>query len=140
MMNLIEKAEAFSKQHSLSTDAAEELKRLLDDARDAESEDQIALVWGVFDVKYLRPDLSKKECREVLETVKDDHDATLGVTWATLCSLELCSKRPFISTGCLRATGRTKRLTITFTTCYDFGFGQCACNPAPPNRQVSRTS
>lgn|ERR1035437_9161948 len=46
--------------------------------------DQISLVWTVSDVKCVRPDLSREECREVLAVVERMHDATLGVTWDTL--------------------------------------------------------
>ncbi len=46
--------------------------------------EEISLVWNVTDVKIVRPDLSKRQCSEVLQAVEADHDATLGVNWDTL--------------------------------------------------------
>lgn len=46
--------------------------------------DTISITWHIDDVKEVRPDLNKKQCREVLQEVKKSHDATFGVTWDTL--------------------------------------------------------
>jgi len=45
---------------------------------------QIAIIWDIDDVKEGRPDLTDEQAMEVLETIKDDHDAYYGVTWYTL--------------------------------------------------------
>jgi len=45
---------------------------------------QIALIWSIKDVQEGRPDLTDEQAWEVLQQVKNDHDATLGVTWDTL--------------------------------------------------------
>jgi len=45
---------------------------------------QIALIWSIEDVQEVRPDLTDEQAWEVLQQVKNDHDATLGVTWDTL--------------------------------------------------------
>jgi hypothetical protein len=45
---------------------------------------QIALIWSIEDVQTVRPDLTDEQAWEVLQQVKNDHDATLGVTWDTL--------------------------------------------------------
>lgn len=46
--------------------------------------DTISITWHIEDVKEVASDLTDEECREVLQLVKDNHDATLGVTWDTL--------------------------------------------------------
>ncbi|MBZ5671366.1 MAG: hypothetical protein LAO04_16750 [Acidobacteriia bacterium] len=46
--------------------------------------EEISLVWNVTDVKIVRPDLSKRQCSEILQAVETNHDATLGVNWDTL--------------------------------------------------------
>jgi hypothetical protein len=45
---------------------------------------QIAAIWGIEDVKSIRPDLSDEQAWEVLQTVDHDKDAELGITWFTL--------------------------------------------------------
>lgn len=44
----------------------------------------IFIEWCIDDVKTVRPDLDDDQAFEVLEMVKDDHDASLGITWYTL--------------------------------------------------------
>jgi hypothetical protein len=44
----------------------------------------IFIEWCIDDVKTVRPDLDDDQAFEVLEMVKDDHDASLGITWNTL--------------------------------------------------------
>lgn len=46
--------------------------------------DEISIVWQVDDVKEIASDLTDEECREVLQLVKSEHDATIGVNWDTL--------------------------------------------------------
>jgi len=45
---------------------------------------QIAIIWSIEDVQEVRPDLSEDQAWEVLQAVRSDHDATLGVSWETL--------------------------------------------------------
>jgi hypothetical protein len=44
----------------------------------------IALLWGIEDVRGLRPDLTEEQCWEVLQDVDRHKDAELGITWLTL--------------------------------------------------------
>ena len=44
----------------------------------------IFIEWYIDDVKDVREDLDDEQAMEVLEFVKDKHDATLGITWDTL--------------------------------------------------------
>lgn len=46
--------------------------------------DQIAITWCVEDVKSIAPDLTHKQCQDVLQCVLYKHDATVGVNWDTL--------------------------------------------------------
>ncbi len=46
---------------------------------------QIALIWSTEDVLSVRPHLTEQQAMDVLEEVQRRHDATLGVTWDTLC-------------------------------------------------------
>lgn len=50
----------------------------------AANKHSIFIEWCVDDVKDVRPDLDDDQALEVLEFVKDNHDATIGVTWETL--------------------------------------------------------
>jgi hypothetical protein len=45
---------------------------------------QIALIWGVEDVREVRPDLSDEQCWEVLQQVDHHKEAELGINWETL--------------------------------------------------------
>jgi hypothetical protein len=45
---------------------------------------EIAVTWCVEDVKGIRPDLSDEQVWEVLQQVKDVHDAEWGISWTTL--------------------------------------------------------
>jgi hypothetical protein len=42
---------------------------------------QVAVIWGIEDVKGVRPDLSEEKCWEVLQTCVDQHDCQYGFTW-----------------------------------------------------------
>ena len=44
----------------------------------------IFIEWCIEDVKDVREDLDDDQAMEVLEYVKDRHDATMGITWETL--------------------------------------------------------
>lgn len=45
---------------------------------------KIAAVWGVADVRDVRPDLSDDQCWEVLQLVDRWQDAEHGICWQTL--------------------------------------------------------
>jgi hypothetical protein len=47
---------------------------------------QIAVIWDVEDVLESRPDLTREQAWEVLQTAKQNHDAQLGINWSTLHS------------------------------------------------------
>jgi hypothetical protein len=51
-----------------------------------QKEDAIFIEWCIDDVKDVREDLDDDQAMEVLEYVKDNHDATIGVSWETLQS------------------------------------------------------
>lgn len=50
----------------------------------AANKHSIFIEWCIDDVKDVREDLDDDQAMEVLEFVKDKHDATLGITWDTL--------------------------------------------------------
>jgi hypothetical protein len=45
---------------------------------------EIAHIWGIEDVKELRPDLSDEQAWEVLVTVEDNLDSNCGINWQRL--------------------------------------------------------
>jgi hypothetical protein len=45
---------------------------------------QIAHIWSIEDVQYIRPDLSEDQCWKVLQHVDRHKDAELGIHWLTL--------------------------------------------------------
>lgn len=48
------------------------------------SYDEINISWHIDDVKEVAPDLTKAECRKVLQLADHEHDATIGVNWDVL--------------------------------------------------------
>lgn len=46
--------------------------------------DSIAITWHIDDVKEVDSSLTDEQCRKVLQIVKDNHDATIGVNWDTI--------------------------------------------------------
>jgi len=60
---------------------AEGDKRILDGFDNTR---QIALVWDIKDVKFERPHLTDEQAMDVLEKIRDKHDADMGVSWQTL--------------------------------------------------------
>jgi hypothetical protein len=48
---------------------------------------QIAAIWAIEDIKGMRPHLTADQAWEVLERVRDKHDAEWGITWTTLESV-----------------------------------------------------
>lgn len=49
-----------------------------------QKEDAIFIEWCIDDVKEVRPDLDDEQAWDVLQMVKDNHDATIGISWDTL--------------------------------------------------------
>jgi hypothetical protein len=43
--------------------------------------DEISITWHIDDVKSLDNKLTDDQAREVLQLVKNNHDATIGVNW-----------------------------------------------------------
>lgn len=46
--------------------------------------EQISIVWHVDDVLEVAPKLTREEAMEVLESVRHNHDANIGVNWDVL--------------------------------------------------------
>lgn len=46
----------------------------------------ITIIWHIDDVLHIRPDLNKKQAREVLHYAADKHDAEFGLSWNILGS------------------------------------------------------
>jgi len=44
----------------------------------------IGLLWGIEDVREVRPDLNAEQCWEVLQHVERRADAEIGINWLTL--------------------------------------------------------
>ena len=76
-------------------DSIEELRNILQELKELEYEDEhititpedrdtIAISWHIDDVKNLDDSLTDEQCREVLQSVKYNHDAILGVNWDTI--------------------------------------------------------
>ena len=45
---------------------------------------QIAIAWGIDDVMTMRGDLTEEQCAKVLESVKKNHDANIGINWEVI--------------------------------------------------------
>ncbi len=48
---------------------------------------EIAITWSTVDVQHVRPNLDEEQAWEVLQQVKDIHDAQWGLSWATLATV-----------------------------------------------------
>lgn len=48
------------------------------------AEHKIAIVWDVEDVRAVRPDLTEEQAWKILQAVRKNHDASVGVSWETL--------------------------------------------------------
>jgi hypothetical protein len=46
--------------------------------------DEIAIIWNRDDVQSIRPDLTDSQASDVLNYLKDNHDANSGINWATI--------------------------------------------------------
>jgi len=44
----------------------------------------IAVVWHIEDVLEVRPDLNRNQAWQVLRSVKQNHDANVGINWEVL--------------------------------------------------------
>ena len=45
---------------------------------------QIAIIWCIKDVQSVREDLTDEQAMKVLESVKNHHDANIGVSWEVI--------------------------------------------------------
>jgi len=45
---------------------------------------EISVIWHINDVKEVRPRLTDEQAMEVLEVIKKQHDADIGISWETL--------------------------------------------------------
>jgi hypothetical protein len=45
---------------------------------------QISIKWHIDDVLSIRPDLTKSQASEVLEKLKENHDANIGINWEVI--------------------------------------------------------
>lgn len=79
-------------QHVEDCDSSPAAKRMIDklfrkicEARKRPGcEYTIEISWGVSDIQEVRPDLSKKKCREVLDYLDSKHDANQGINWEVI--------------------------------------------------------
>lgn len=44
----------------------------------------IAIIWHIEDVLHVRSDLTPEQASIVLESVRDNHDATIGINWEVI--------------------------------------------------------
>jgi hypothetical protein len=109
----------------------------------------IAVVWHIEDVLEVRPDLNKNQAWQVLRSVKQNHDANVGINWEVLAAqaemlyaereedaLIWTSPLPTLldySTGvswsalfglCLKALGKSKSSLV-----FPFGMGEAKVRP-----------
>lgn len=45
---------------------------------------KISIIWCLEDVQAERPDLTDEQASHVLEELKENHDATIGINWDTI--------------------------------------------------------
>lgn len=58
--------------------------RALKDIPEYDPTTTIAILWGIEDVKSLRPTLTDEQCMEVLQLCKAKHDACIGINWEVI--------------------------------------------------------
>lgn len=46
--------------------------------------EQISIIWHIEDVQSIRPDLTNNQAGKVLEHLKENHDANLGINWEVI--------------------------------------------------------
>jgi len=46
--------------------------------------DEISITWSYEDVQSEDPTLTDDEARQILQLMKDGHDATIGINWDTI--------------------------------------------------------
>jgi len=57
------------------------------DIRETEKDkitEEIAIIWGIEDVQSVRPNLSDEQASQVLQRLKKNHDANLGINWEVI--------------------------------------------------------
>lgn len=45
---------------------------------------EIAIYWHIDDVQSIRPDLRAEQASKVLEQLKKEHDASIGINWEVI--------------------------------------------------------
>ncbi|MHB1949558.1 MAG: hypothetical protein ACYCQI_15775 [Gammaproteobacteria bacterium] len=45
---------------------------------------EIAIIWHIEDIQSIRPDLTDKQASVVLQRLKENHDASIGINWETI--------------------------------------------------------
>ncbi|MHB1949662.1 MAG: hypothetical protein ACYCQI_16310 [Gammaproteobacteria bacterium] len=45
---------------------------------------EIAIIWHIEDIQSIRPDLTDKQASIVLQRLKENHDANIGINWETI--------------------------------------------------------
>ena len=45
---------------------------------------EVAIFWHIEDVQSIRPDLSDEQASLVLQRLKNNHDANVGINWETI--------------------------------------------------------
>ena len=50
----------------------------------SDTQDCIAILWHIDDVREVRPDLNDTQCREVLRRCERHHDAEIGINWEVI--------------------------------------------------------
>lgn len=48
------------------------------------SSDSIEISWHIDDVKSVDASLNDDQCREILKSLKENHDSTIGITWQVI--------------------------------------------------------
>ena len=46
--------------------------------------EEIAVIWNIEDIQSIRPDLTDKQASDVLENLKENHDANIGINWESI--------------------------------------------------------
>lgn len=49
--------------------------------------DEINISWSIEDILNVRSDLSIDQCKEILNLIKKQHDATVGITWECISDI-----------------------------------------------------
>lgn len=45
---------------------------------------EISIIWHIEDIQSVRPDLTDEQASTVLQRLKKNHDASIGINWETI--------------------------------------------------------